>query len=106
MTSSVGARWNGSEFEVGFTAATREEYEGHLEKLAAFADRIWPPDAVAEAPAAGALDETQELIKGIEQHAKSLWAQSTTGTGPVVKKSWANMNAAERQAYRETHGLA
>lgn len=48
--SQVSMAWTGSELQAGFQAVTRQEYLGHLEKLAAFADLIWPPVS-DEAPA-------------------------------------------------------
>lgn len=41
----VGVRIENGEFEVGFRAATRRDYEEHLRLVAAAADLHWPPGA-------------------------------------------------------------
>ena len=97
--SEIAVSWNGSAVRASFEASTREEFLAHVEKLTAFVDRVWPSDAPVDVR-----DETQELIKAVEARAMTQ-AAADRRNGPVVKKSWANMNAEERRVYRESMGL-
>lgn len=81
--SSFGLKWSGAEFEVGFSALSRQEYESFLEKIKLVADSIWPLESDMPPEAA-----TQEMIKTIE-------ARERAAPRKKPARDW-----------REEHGLA
>lgn len=92
--SSFGLKWSGAEFEVGFSALSRQEYESFLEKIKLVADSIWPPEesydprAAQDAIERGPSDQEMEMIKTIE-------ARERAAPRKKPARDW-----------REEHGLA
>lgn len=100
MSGFVGVRIENGEFEVGFRAATRREYEDHQRVVAAAADLFWPPERAEPDLARDPADPPQEgdFPDPATPEAIDRWALKHAAEIEVRKR-------AERWDWRERQGL-